>query len=305
MIIFLFLGLVLTGAAVALLARSLSFAEVRRREMLAQIDAYGFTQAPVTVVDRAGLRELVDRVVTAIGTRALKRMGPAHERRLRSELRAAGHYRTEPETFLGYRVAAAVFLPLFLLFIAIAGGSFGIRALLAVIAIGGLAWVLPQFLLQRRGTSRLQQIDLEMPELVDLLVTTVEAGVAFAGSLQLVARRVEGPLGEELRLALQEQNMGMTIESALQHMLERVDSMATRAFVQAILQGQTLGAPIGKVLRDLAVDMRQRRRHMAEERAHKAPTKLLFPLIFLILPALLIVSLGGPLIGLVRQLGSM
>jgi tight adherence protein C len=143
-----------------------------------------------------------------------------------------------------------------------------------------------------------------MPELVDLLVTTVEAGVAFASALQLVARRVEGPLGQELRLALQEQNMGMTIEDALQHMLVRIDSVSVRAFVQAILQGQTLGVSIGKILRDLAVDMRQRRRQVAEERAQKAPTKILFPLVLLILPALLIVALGGPLIGLVSNLGS-
>jgi tight adherence protein C len=87
-------------------------------------------------------------------------------------------------------------------------------------------------------------------------------------------------------------------------MLARADAPALRAFVQAILQGQTLGVSIGKILRDLATDMRKRRRQMAEERAHKAPTKILFPLVVLILPALMIVSLGGPLIGLVRNLGS-
>ncbi len=98
--------------------------------------------------------------------------------------------------------------------------------------------------------------------------------------------------------------MGMTIEDALQHMLERIDSTSVRAFVQAILQGQMLGVSIGKILRDLAVDMRKRRRQAAEERAQKAPTKILFPLVILILPALLIVSLGGPLIGLVHNLSS-
>jgi tight adherence protein C len=98
--------------------------------------------------------------------------------------------------------------------------------------------------------------------------------------------------------------MGMTIEDALQHMLSRVDSASVRAFVQAILQGQTLGVSIGKILRDLAVDMRKRRRALAEERAQKAPTKILFPLVILILPALLIVALGGPLLGLMQNLAS-
>ena len=144
-----------------------------------------------------------------------------------------------------------------------------------------------------------------MPELVDLLVTTVEAGVGFAAALQLVARRVEGPLGHELRITLQEQNMGLTIENALQNMLERVESASVRAFVQAMIQGQNLGVSIGKILRDLAVDMRKRRRQMAEERAQKAPTKILFPLVFLILPALFIIVLGGPMIGLGQTLGSL
>jgi tight adherence protein C len=98
--------------------------------------------------------------------------------------------------------------------------------------------------------------------------------------------------------------MGLTIEDALENMLDRVDSLSLRTFVQAILQGQTLGVSIGKILRDLAVDMRKRRRQMAEERAQKAPTKILFPLVILILPALMIVSLGGPVIGLVHSLGS-
>jgi tight adherence protein C len=305
MVIFLFLGVVLAGTAVALFARSLAFGHVRRREMLAQISAYGFSGPVVRAVDRPGLRQLADRGAEALGKLAMQRLGAEHERKLRNLLRAAGYYRTEPALFLGYRVGGALLLPLLWIVLAVSAGAVGFKAILAVCVVGGLAWVLPGFLLARRATGRLQRIDHEMPELVDLLVTTVEAGVGFAGSLQMVARRVEGPLGEELRLALQEQNMGMTIESALQHMLERVDSVAMRAFVQAVLQGQTLGASIGKVLRDLAVDMRQRRRHYAEERANKAPTKLLFPLIFLILPALLIVSLGGPLIGLVRQLGSM
>jgi len=305
MVIFLFLGVILAGTAVALLARSLAFGHVRRREMLAQISAYGFSAPVVRAIDPPGLRKLADRSAEALGKLVLKRLGPAPERKLRDLLRAAGYYRTEPALFFGYRFAGAALLPLLLFVIVVSGGTLNLRSFLGICVLSGLAWVLPGFMLARRATARLQEIDLEMPELVDLLVTTVEAGVGFAGSLQMVARRIEGPLGEEIRLALQEQNMGMTIETALQHMLARVDSSGMRAFVQAVLQGQTLGAPIGKVLRDLAIDMRHRRRHMAEERANKAPTKLLFPLIFLILPSLLIVGLGGPLISVVRQLGAM
>jgi tight adherence protein C len=304
MVIFFFLGVILAGLGAALAVRSLAFEQVRRRATLAQIDAYGFTSAGAPARERPGLRETADRLATLIGTAALRGKNDARERKLLDLLRRAGYYRTKPATFLGYRIAVASFLPLLWFLLALNAGSLGLRALVAIALMGGLAWTLPKFVIERRATSRLQQVDLEMPELVDLLVTTVEAGVGFAASLQMVARRVEGPLGQELRLALQEQNMGITIEDALEHMLRRVDSASVRAFVQAILQGQTLGVSIGKILRDLAVDMRKRRRQAAEERAHKAPTKILFPLVILILPALLIVSLGGPLIGLVHNLGS-
>jgi tight adherence protein C len=303
MVIFFFLGVILAGLGAALAVRSLAFEQIRRRATLAQIDAYGFTSTGAPARERPALRESADRIATLIGAVAL-RGNEARERKLVALLRRAGYYRTKPATFLGYRIAVATILPLLWLLLALNAGSLGLRALVAIGLMGGLAWTLPKFVLERRATSRLQQVDLEMPELVDLLVTTVEAGVGFAASLQMVARRVEGPLGQELRLALQEQNMGITIEDALEHMLRRVDSASVRAFVQAILQGQTLGVSIGKILRDLAVDMRKRRRQAAEERAHKAPTKILFPLVILILPALLIVSLGGPLIGLVHNLGS-
>jgi tight adherence protein C len=304
MVIFLFVGVILAGVAVALTARTLAFGQARRRETLAQIDAYGFSGTGVVARERPALRELANRIATFVGTFALGRLDGRRERELLALLRSAGYYRTRPATFLGYRIAVATILPLVWLLLAVNAGSLGLRAFVAISMMAGLAWTLPNFVLERRATSRLQQIDREMPELVDLLVTTVEAGVGFAASLQLVARRVEGPLAEELRLALQEQSMGITIEDALEHMLRRVDSLSVRAFVQAILQGQTLGVSIGKILRDLAVDMRKRRRQAAEERAHKAPTKILFPLVFLILPALLIVSLVGPMISLFQNLGS-
>jgi tight adherence protein C len=304
MVIFLLLGIVLIGIAVVAATRTLAFGTLRRRSMLEQIGAYGFEGVEVAPKDRRGLKQLVEQSVRALGAQAIRQMGAEREAKLRALLRAAGYYGTEPATFVGYRITIAVFVPLACLLLLVDAGAFGLRTLVAVCMFGGLGWILPKFALERRAAKRLQDIDREMPELVDLLVTTVEAGVGFASALQLVSRRVEGPLGEELRLALQEQNMGMSIEDALRHMLSRVDSGSVRAFVQAILQGQTLGVSIGKILRDLAVDMRKRRRQQAEERAQKAPTKILFPLVLLILPALLIIALGGPLLSVMHNLST-
>src|SRR5262249_47446995 len=154
-------------------------------------------------------------LATSIGSFALRHMKESKERELRKLLRAAGHYTTEPATFLGYRIALAMLLPAFWLWLALSAG-FDARAFLGICMVSGLSWVMPRFLLERSGTKRIQRIDYEMPELVDLLVTTVEAGIGFASSLQLVSRRIQGPLGQELRLALREQNMGLTIEEALE-----------------------------------------------------------------------------------------
>ncbi len=167
-----------------------------------------------------------------------------------------------------------------------------------------MGWYLPYVRVQRRARIRLERIDREVPELVDLLVTTVEAGVGFAAGLQLASRSIEGPLGQELRLALREQSLGLTPEEALRNLSLRVDSPATRAFTQALVQGESLGVSIGAILRDLAIDMRKRRRQSAEERAQKTPTKILFPLIVLILPAMFIVTLGPVLLEAVKFFAS-
>jgi tight adherence protein C len=304
MVILLLFGIVLTGAAVALTARALALGTVRREETFAQIANYGFSNRVMAreLAEPTGLRPAVDRLAKLVGAIALRSMSARYEGDLRAVLRSAGLYRTEAATFLGYRVLAALVLPFLLLMLQSSGGL-GVRQVLVLLFVGAMGWVLPSFFLKRRAARRLAEIDLETPELVDLLVTTVEAGVGFASALQLVARRVEGPLGQELRLTLQEQNMGLTIEDSLQNMLLRVDSMSLRTFVQAIVQGQLLGVSIGKILRDLAIDMRKRRRQLAEERAQKAPLKILFPLVFLILPAMMIVILGGSVIGLGKILG--
>jgi tight adherence protein C len=205
-------------------------------------------------------------------------------------------YRTSVAVFLGYRVLATAAFAVGIPLLAGAAGGLSTRVVFAAFCLSALGWFLPSVLVNRRARLRLESIDREVPELVDLLVTTVEAGIAFASGLQLAARSVRGPLGDELRLALQEQSLGLTPEEALRNLSARVESPALNAFTQALIQGESLGVSIGKVLRDLGVDMRKRRRQSAEERAQKTPTKILFPLVTLILPAMFIVTLGPVLV---------
>jgi tight adherence protein C len=200
-------------------------------------------------------------------------------------------YEASVASFVGMRILAASAGPALLFLFSLTGGL-DLRLLFGTALMTVMGWYMPYVRMQRRARLRIERIDREVPELVDLLVTTVEGGVGFAAGLQLASRSIEGPLGQELRLALREQSLGLTPEEALRNLSLRVDSPATRAFTQALVQGESLGVSIGTILRDLAVDMRKRRRQSAEERAQKTPTKILFPLIGLILPAMFIVSLG-------------
>jgi tight adherence protein C len=168
-------------------------------------------------------------------------------------------------------------------------------AFLGTIVCGALGWWAPLQLVKDRAKRRLNGIDYELPELIDLLVVTIEAGLGFVGSLQMAAKRLQGPLGDELRLTLQEQNMGLSINEALQNTMRRCDTPSMRSFVRSVTQGETLGVSIGQIMRDLAQEMRRRRKQSAEERAQKAPIKILFPLVFLIFPAMFIVLLGPAL----------
>jgi tight adherence protein C len=290
---FLILGLALVATSAVLMLRSFALASSERRRTLDQISAYGFRSAAVAEESADDLRTSFGDLAEATGAKALARFDRlrAGERGLRELLDSAGMYGTSVAAFVGRRILGALLGPA-LLFLMSLTGQLDVRLLLGGALLTVMGWYLPYVRVQRRARLRLEQIDREVPELVDLLVTTVEGGVGFAAGLQLASRSIEGPLGQELRLALREQSLGLTPEEALRNLSLRVDSPATRAFTQALVQGESLGVSIGTILRDLAIDMRKRRRQSAEERAQKTPTKILFPLIALILPAMFIVTLG-------------
>ena len=285
------LALLLIGVTVAFVARALTAPSVRSAERLAEIESYGYAAEPatgpsLTPSDPRGIADLVAR----IGDLATKRFGQVSETDLRAELMSAGMYTTSPRTLLGYRVIAAIGLPLLILLMGAASDSPAVFVMLAIIAVF-LGWMGPLVIVRRRARLRLERIDRGLPELIDLLVVTIEAGLAFSASLRVAAREMGGPLGDELRLTLQEQTMGLAVSEALTNMLRRADTPAMRSFVRSVIQGESLGVSTGTIMRNLALEMRKRRRASAEERAQKAPIKLLFPLVFFIFPTLFIVLL--------------
>jgi tight adherence protein C len=301
MVLLLIIGLALTGGAVALVARAIALPRIRAAERLEQIGAYG-APPPVGEVG-GGLSAYLDRLAGSLGARVSPTLDGGEEQELRTLLMSAGMYGTGPGLFLGYRVLIMVGLAVMWLWLATLLGV-SVAVLFAGIPLTALAgWSFPVAFVRDRAKRRLIRIDYELPELIDSLVVTVEAGAGFAGALTLAAREIGGPLGDEIKLALREQNMGLSTEAALEHMLTRADTPAMRSFVRSVLQSENLGVSIGEIMRSLATEMRSRRRAAAEERAHKAPIKILFPLVFLIFPAVFIVLLYPAIYNLSHAFG--
>ena len=164
---------------------------------------------------------------------------------------------------------------------------------LVVALSGGLVGYLgPDTVLARRARTRQLKISNELPDMLDQLTICVESGLGFDAALARISRSGHGPLSMELTRLLQDLRIGVPRADALGQLLERTDVAELRQFVHAVLQADTFGVPISRVLRSQAVEQREKRRFRAEERAMKLPVKVIFPLVFCILPVVFIVVLG-------------
>ena len=301
MIVVLLIGLLLIATAVALFSRSLVAARLRTADTLNKIRRYGFAGAPEPVVS-AGVRGFIDPAASGLGHLFAVRLKLFNEERLRKQLLTAGMYRTSPRTLIGYSLLCAVAFPAIWIALALASDVKAILTILVMVFLAAGGWLAPGFIVQRRAEARLYRVDRAMPELIDLLVVTVEAGLSISAALQLAGERMRGPLGDELRIVLQEQRMGLSPVQALENMVGRCPTPAVESFVRAMMQGQLLGFSVGQILRTLAVEMRKRRRARAEQQAQKAPIKMLFPLVFMIFPAMFVVLLGPALVSIIHAL---
>lgn len=160
-------------------------------------------------------------------------------------------------------------------------------------AVGSiLGYYVPEWLLRSRAGRRQAAIQRALPDALDLLSITVEAGLGFDSAMQRVAKQSSGPLGEELFRVLQEMQIGKPRAEALRSLAERTSVPELQSFVLAMVQADAFGIAIGQVLHVQAKEMRVKRRQRAEERAQKIPVKILVPLLLCVFPSLFVVILG-------------
>ena len=156
----------------------------------------------------------------------------------------------------------------------------------------------PLAVIQRKADERKLAMQRALPDVLDLLVISVEAGLGFDSALARVVETVPGPLAQEFFRMLQETRVGVSRRDAMRHLMDRTDLDELRSFLLAMMQAEAFGVTISRVLRVQADEMRVKRRQRAQERAFAAPVKMVFPLVFCIFPSLFIVLLGPAFISI-------
>ena len=170
-----------------------------------------------------------------------------------------------------------------------------------VVLLTLIGYLLPSVQMRAMASGRQRKIQKALPDVMDLLTISVEAGLGFDAALAQVTHNVPGPLSEEMSRLLQEVQIGVSRPDAFRHLGDRTDVPELQSFVLSMIQADLFGVSIANVLRAQSRELRQKRRQRAEEIAQKIPVKLLFPMIFLVLPALFVVILGPGAIKIYQQ----
>ncbi|OFI40029.1 secretion system protein [Arthrobacter sp. SW1] len=180
------------------------------------------------------------------------------------------------------------------------GDRSGGRAILAL-AITTLAYFVPDLLIRSTAQKRREAVRLALPNALDQMLISVQAGLGFEAAMARAAQNGKGPLADEFIRTLQDIQVGRSRKEAYLDMASRVDVADVRSFVRSVVQADTYGIAIAKVLKAQAQEMRIKRRQRAEENAMKLPVKILFPLLFCIFPALFVIILGPAVLSIARM----
>ena len=290
------LAIAAIGGAVFFFAEVATSPMRNRRNLVHRAANYGRLRT-VTGKELPRFRERAFEPFVAKASQLVVRINPrVSVEAVSKKLMAAGMRKTSPTTIIGAKgilgvggaiggfVLGSAMAPKYMLLLALVFG-----------AIGALA---PGLYLNGRVKSRQAAVSAELPDALDLLSVSVEAGLGFDGAVQKLTEHMDGPLIEEFELALGEIRIGEGRSEALKKMAERSSSQEMASFVRAIIQADQLGISLGRILKVQAGDTRLKRQLLAEEKAMKAPIKMLFPTVIFIFPAMFLVVLGPAFLNL-------
>jgi tight adherence protein C len=301
MMLLLVIGAFMCGTAIVLLVEEAFQGRTQRRASLRRAAAYATVRQEESQAASERRVGLVDAAVPALSRVALKLHPRVRVNELQLRLAAAGlARRITAQQFL----ALETVLGLVAVVIGFGIGGIDLRGFLitAVLVLG--SQLLPDFVLKRRSRSRAERLSAHLSAAIDQIVVSLEAGLGFDAAVSYFVRRGRSPLVAEFRIMLTEIQMGETRTEALRHLAERVPSDGMRSFVQTLIQAEGVGMSRTQILRAQAADLRMRSQQAAEERAQKAPVKMLFPIVIFILPVMFIVILGPAIHQVSRLFGS-
>ena len=254
-------------------------------------------EAPVVKREEDLKTPFADRVLQPVGVAVVdlvRRLLPnEYVDKLRHKLVLAGRGRPEQvDRFLMVRVLSVVAIPVGWLAVWRLTSLKGLDLMALIVLIGFAGAMGPDAWLNREVAERRMSIRKKLPDVLDLLTISVEAGLGFEQALARTVTMVPGPMSDEFSLMLGEIRAGASRAEALTALDARTEIPELRSFVLALLQADTFGVSIGSILRSQAAEIRVRRHQLAQEQAQKAPVKMLFPMVFCIMPALFVIIAG-------------
>ena len=295
-----------SAAAIIYSALSLFFSSERQvKKHLESLTDYESGQAAEVEPLLMPFSERVLRPASRSLSDAARLFGPSdYTDRIRRRLVMAGSpYGLDAERLLAIKAGSAIAGVAFILLVAGLASAAPGRAVLGSIVFALIGFYLPDLWLRSRVGARQLQIRRTLPDMLDMLTISVEAGMGFDAAVAKIAGSRPGPLSEEFARMLQEIQAGVSRRDAMRHLGERTDVPELRSFITSMIQADVFGVSVSNVLRTQSHEMRVKRRQFAEEMAQKAPVKIVFPLIICILPATLIVVAGPAIVSVGRAFG--
>lgn len=261
-----------------------------------------FAFVPAALKDAPGAgRSTRPDILRLAGAAVARRSSPATLQALRGQVVRAGlSAPLSVEEYCGVRVLSALAgLALGLAFAALIGP---LGLLLAVLG-GPVGYVLPSIILARMARQRRKRIERLLPDTVDVIVVSLEAGLGFDSAVAFLSERIENDVTVELRRYLADMQLGRSRAEALEAMVDRTRSEDVRELAEAIIQAEELGTGLVRAMRGQAASLREKRRARVAEQAHTAPLKLLFPIVLFLMPALFLVLIGPAMVQLLNIFG--